>query len=501
MKMADETRGSGGLTRRDLLKGGLLLGGSLMATGGLAQVIRGNPKANELVYVKLTARPMSFPILPGDPTNTWSFEGTYLSGIAAPRANYLGPILRVRKDAYLNVDFTNLLPEDTTVHWHGLDVPAIMDGHPVMAVPPGGKFNFAFRILNRAGTYWFHPHPHMRTAYQVAMGMAGVLIVEDPAEASLNLPTGNRDRVFVIQDRSFTSANQWSYNAGGAGGFLGTQILVNGQIDLIEEVGTAVYRLRFLNGSNARIYKLAWSNGMPMTVIGSDHGLLTAPRNLPYVMLSPGERVEIWADFRGVPLGQVVSLHSQEFNPGWSGGAAPLPQGYFCHLMDFRVAQSLQDNRTLPTILSKIDPYRLEDATNKNDPRVIPISRVGTEWRLNGAGYGLYDLAPNEIVPRGEVQVWEFRNDSGMNLMAHPMHLHGAPFQILDRTTLPAFQQYYDTVKLGLIDEGWKDTFLIMPGQRARILTKFPNFTGRYLYHCHNLEHEDMGMMRNFDVV
>jgi FtsP/CotA-like multicopper oxidase with cupredoxin domain len=218
-------------------------------------------------------------------------------------------------------------------------------------------------------------------------------------------------------------------------------------------------------------------------------------------MLSPRERVEIWADFRGVPLGQVVSLHSQEFNPGWSGGAAPLPQGYFCHLMDFRVAQSLQDNRTLPTILSKIDPYRLEDATNKNDPRVIPISRVGTEWRLNGAGYGLYDLAPNEIVPRGEVQVWEFRNDSGMNLMAHPMHLHGAPFQILDRTTLPAFQQYYDTVKLGLIDEGWKDTFLIMPGQRARILTKFPNFTGRYLYHCHNLEHEDMGMMRNFDVV
>lgn len=479
----------------------MLGGGILAGAESIAQVVRDKPRAKELIYLKLTARPMSFPILPGEATQTWGYEGTYLSGIAAPRAGYLGPILRVSKDAYLNVDFTNLLPEETTVHWHGLDVPAIMDGHPMMAVPPGGRYNFAFRILNRAGTYWFHPHPHMRTAFQVAKGMAGVLIVEDPAEAGLNLPTGNRDRVYVIQDRTFDSQNQWAYTPGGAGGFLGTQVLVNGQVDLLEEVGTAVYRLRFLNGSNSRIYKLGWSNGMPMTVIASDHGLLAAPRHLPYAMLSPGERVEIWADFRNVPLGQVVSLQSQEFNPGWTGGPATLPQGYYCHLMDFRVTQPLQDYRNLPSILSKIEAYRLEDATNKNDPRIIPLSRVGTQWLLNGATYGLHDILPNEIVPRNELQVWEFQNDIGMNLMAHPMHLHSSPFQILGRTTLPAFEQYYNTVKVGLIDEGWKDTFLIMPGQRVRILTKFPNFTGRFLYHCHNLEHEDMGMMRNLDIV
>lgn len=500
--MADLERGTGGLTRRDLLKGTLLLGGGLLAASdSLAQIVRGKPKSNEIFHLNLTARPMSFPILPGEATQTWSYEGTYLSGIAAPRAGYLGPILRVKRDAYLTVDFTNLLPEETTVHWHGLDVPAIMDGHPMMAVAPGQKFNFAFRMLNRGGTYWFHPHPHMRTAYQVMMGMAGVLVVEDPAETGLNLPSGSRDRVYVIQDRTFDAQNQWSYNPGGAGGFLGTRIVINGQVEVVEEVGTAVYRLRFLNGSNTRIYKLGWSNGMPMTVIAGDHGLLTAPRQLPYVMLSPGERVEIWADFREVPLGQVVTLQSQTFDPGWTGGPATLPQGYYCHLMDFRVAQALQDTRTLPATLSKIEPYRLEDATNQSNPRVISITRASAQWLLNGAPYGLYDILPNEIVPRGELQVWEFRNDTGMNIMAHPMHLHSAPFQILDRTTLPAFQTYYDTVKLGLVDEGWKDTFLIMPGQRVRILTKFPNFTGRFLYHCHNLEHEDMGMMRNFDIV
>lgn len=501
--MADFRRGAGGLSRRDFLRGGLTAGGAL-AFGGLPalaqRVIPGS--GSDLVTIRLTAKPMSFQIRDGAPTATWGYESISKGVSSTPRVGFLGPVLRLNQKSYLSVDFRNELPEDTTVHWHGLDVPAIMDGHPIMSVAPGGRYNYAFRILNRAGTYWFHPHPDMRTGYQVNMGMAGAVIVSDPEEQAVTLPRGNRDLIFILQDRVFDENNQFVYTNTAASGFLGNTIVINGQVAAFQEVVTGVYRLRFLNGSNARIYKLAWSDGTPMTVIGSDHGLLRTPETKPYVMLVPGERVEIWADFRGRSPGDMVRLDSLQFSAGQGGGGASLPQGYYCQMMEFRVTQSVNDPIVLPTTLSSIPQYQLSQAANLANPRVIPISRNGTEWRLNGSTFEMNNVGSNEITSKGMLEVWEFRNDTaGSMLMTHPMHLHGSPFQVVERSVSSAWQNAFNTVRDGLVESGWKDTFLLMPGERVKILTKPMFYTGRFLYHCHNLEHEDMGMMRNYDVV
>lgn len=467
-----------------------------MLLGGVPAFAQSSAK--QIVYMTMTAKPMSWPIRPGAATNTWSYEATVRGG-QATRAGYLGPILRVPKDAYLSVNFKNELVEDTTVHWHGLDVPAIMDGHPIMAVQPGYRYNYAFRILNRAGTYWFHPHPDMRTGFQVAKGMAGVIIVTDHEEQVLGLPSGSRDLILVLQDRVIDEGNQFLYNWGGAPGFLGGTMVVNGQVDFAQEVDSAVYRIRLLNGSNARIYKLAWSNGAPIVVIGGDHGLLPAAETVPYLMLAPGQRAEIWADFSAMSVGDSVRLETLNFSMGSGGGN--WPQGYEMDIAEFRVTRSVHDPRVLPKFLSKIPRYRLEDAANLANPREIPISRVGTEWRLNNAAFEIDNVASNEITRRGVLEVWEFQNLLGTSTMAHPIHLHGSPFQVVERTVSPAWQAAYDTVRHGILDDGWRDTFLIMPGEKVKILTKPEHFTGRFLYHCHNLEHEDMGMMRNFDIL
>lgn len=479
-------RCSGAMSRRQFLQGGLALGGSLAlgGPGALAQVVRDRGPFTNL---KLTAKPMAFSILPGAPTNTWSYEGFVKGGPALARVGYLGPILRLPQGSYLSVDFLNALPEDTTVHWHGLDVPAIMDGHPIMAVQPGGRYNYAYRIFNRAGTYWFHPHPHMRTGYQVCQGLAGVLIVTDPEEQALALPRGDRDLLFVLQDRNFDSNNQIVYTIGPATGYLGNRMVVNGQVDAIQEVVTGVYRIRLLNGSNARMYKLEWSTGEQMVVIGCDHGLLRAPEIKPYVMLAPGERVELWVDFRGASIGSTIKLR----NTMTVGGT---------DLLEFRVTASVNDPIQLPQTLSQIPTYQLSQAANVDNPRVITVSRVGTEWRLNDRSFEMNSVEPYEVTRRGQLEVWEFRNDVGSNLIPHPMHLHGSPFQVVERT-ISSYQSSYNLVREGFIDSGWKDTFILMPGERVKILTKPQTYTGRFIYHCHNLEHEDMGMMRNYDII
>ena len=484
-------------------------------------------------------------VLPGTPTRVWSYRGRVLRGDPASLqelpGSYLGPVIRARRGQRLRVTFTNRLAQESIIHWHGLVVPPEMDGHPGLAVAGGDSYTYEFTIVNRAGTYWFHPHPHGHTGQQVYFGLAGLLLITDDEEGAAGLPTGEYDIPLVIQDRTFDADNQLVYLPNGMTdqlmGFLGERILVNGKADQTLTVARQAYRLRLLNGSNGRIYKLGWNDGTPLVVIGTDGGLLRQAVQRDYVMLSPGERVDLWADFSDRPVGSEMVLRNRAFagfeSTHMMGSRPTLPEGSDYDILRVRVERPGNNVLRLPSRLSSFDDLRLEDAVNSRSPRTFTIAMQHMAWTINGRQFEMDGVAPDEVVKAGTVEVWEFVNqpgqmgmmgqmdqssgghgaghgggsgqDSGMPTMteemAHPMHIHGVQFQVLDRQVRSEMRAGWETVSAGLVDEGWKDTVLMMPGERVRLLVKLPEHTGLYLYHCHNLEHEDGGLMRNFKVM
>ncbi|MCX6056769.1 MAG: multicopper oxidase domain-containing protein, partial [Chloroflexi bacterium] len=249
------------------------------------------PSGPVSLAVDLTAGRDTLPIYSGTETPVWRYQSSVREGSAESiqtlSNSYLGPIFRVHKGQRVQVRLKNELPDPTIIHWHGLLIPEEMDGHPRYAIAPGENFEYDFQVINRAGMYWFHPHPHQLTAPQVYYGLAGLFIVSDDEEAALGLPAGEYDLPLVIQDRTFDSQNEMVYLANGMMdsmiGFLGDTILVNGAPDAALDVKASAYRLRLLNGSNSRIYKLAWQDSTPMTVIATDGGLLEAPLTRDYI--------------------------------------------------------------------------------------------------------------------------------------------------------------------------------------------------------------------------
>jgi blue copper oxidase len=470
----------------------------------------------ELVEISLRAARASYDILPGGETRVWQYQGSLLQGppntLQTLPDSYLGPILRLRRGQILRVQFENLINEPSITHWHGLSVPDEMDGHPRHAIKHGERYTYEFPILNRAGTYWYHPHPHQRTGPQAYYGLAGLLIVSDDEEAALGLPSGEFDLPLVIQDRLFDSQNQLDYAANPMTGFIGDQILVNGQVDYVLEAAAAPYRLRLLNGSNARIYKLAWDDETPSTVIATDGGLLEKPVQRDYVTLAPGERVELYADFSADPVGTQRRLVSLAFEGGgggmggmMGGSAAGLPQGVKMDVLRLEITRAGQAGPGLPDRLTLPGFFSEQDAVNSRRPRRFDLT-MHMAGLINGRAFEMDSFASDEVVRLGDLEVWEFANlGGGMGMMGgsdqpHPMHVHGVQFQVLERRLEGGSRRAYNTLSDGFVDSGWKDTVLVMPGETVRLLVKFDHYAGLYLYHCHNLEHEDGGMMRNYRV-
>ncbi len=468
--------------------------------------------------IALAAVAATAPIFAGEATRVWQFQGRVLKGdpahLQALPDTYLGPIFRMRKGQRLRVHFSSEIPQETIVHWHGLHVPAEMDGHPRYAINQGETYEYEFEILNRAGTYWYHPHPHGITGPQVYAGMAGFFLVSDEEEQALGLPSGEYDVPLVIQDRLFDDDNQLVYLPNGMMdrmvGFLGDQILVNGQPDFTLGVATRPYRLRLLNGSNSRIYKLGWSDGSPFTVIGTDGGLLEEPVQRPYITLAPAERVELWVDFSDRPVGSQLTLQSLPFrSPAGGGmmmGGSSLELGDPFDILTVRVERESSDRPELPARLSTIERLSPRDAVATRTVVLEMTPRLG--WTLNGRTFEMTGVAPEEQVKLGSIEIWEFVNRGGGGGMMgggmtlpHPIHMHGEQFQVLDRQISRAGRAAWEDLREGFVDEGWKDTVLVMPGETVRVIRRFADFTGLFLYHCHNLEHEDMGMMRNFEIV
>lgn len=516
----------------------------------------------DLTEITLTARLDDIQILPGTTTKVWRYQGEVIQGnegtVQAIPGSYLGPILHLRRGQKVRINLQNALNAATIIHWHGLIVPPAMDGHPADSIAPGDSYAYEFEVKNRAGTYWFHPHPHEDTAHQAYMGLAGLVLITDEEEAALALPTGAYDLPLVIQDRTFDADNQLVYLAGGAGhgghhsghemgdaatnsdpmaqtmGFLGDRIMVNGVPDLVLPIATRVYRLRLLNGSNSRIYKLAWSNGAPIQVIATDGGLLAQPVERSYVTLAPGERAELWADFSQLAVGDEVKLQSLAYQGVEAGmvmngmlmqmaETATLPNGEAFDLLTLRVERAEADTLTLPAQLSALERIEPATADNAAQPRVFTLGMSGGQWQINGKPFIMAEVDASEQIAFGATELWEFRNelpmidadphahaghsqapnsttttDEMIDFMAHPMHIHGVQFQVLNRQIDPTYEAGWRTLKEGFVDEGWKDTVLVMPGERVQIGLRFVDYPGRYLLHCHNLEHENGGMMRNF---
>ena len=460
------------------------------------------------VEINLRATESEVQIFQGQATRVWRYQGEVTRGpedalIVIPDV-YLGPIFNVKTGQTIRIHFTNELPEPSIVHWHGLHVPVEADGHPRLVIETGETYVYDFTVADRAGTFWYHPHPHGRTGVQAYAGLAGLFIIHDENELGLGLPSGAYDMPIVIQDRNFDENNQLIYGGNGMMdqmmGFLGNQILINGQAEFSLPVETRPYRLRLLNGSNSRIYKLAWEDGTPITVLGTDGGLLEKPVMRDYITLAPAQRVELWVDFSKDEVGSEKNLISLPFAAYGGGGTYTL--------FAAKIEKEVSVSAPLPEKLAAITWHNEDDAVNNRSPRAIVMAMGGgMQWSLNGRTFEMDAVDESEIVKLGDLEVWEFKNQAGggMGMMMneslpHPMHVHGLQYQVIEREVDSSGREAWETLKDGHVDEGWHDTVLVMPGERVKILLKFEDFTGLYLYHCHNLEHEDMGMMRNYRV-
>lgn len=560
------------LNRRSFMRGAAFAGGFAIVSGTSSLLSSCSPQPSEIpqkntlasvpnpkfspdIEINLKAEPTTVSILSGQPTQVWSYAAQLVKGDPSSLQNipdsYLGPIIRVRKGQRVRVNFQNNLPQGqaSIVHWHGLILSEEMDGHPRFAIQPGQTYVYEFEVINRAGLNWFHPHPDGLTGQQAYAGLAGLFIVTDAEEEALNLPTGAYDVPIVLQDRTLDADNQLLYlgskigtprnrnlgnmdsmqqdNSGRSSnnmmgdmssmmGFLGQKIFVNGKPNFTLSAATRVYRLRILNGSNSRIYKLAWSSGDPLTVIGTDGSLLTRPTERKYVMLAPGERIDVWADFSKLKVGTEISLNSLAFsgaenigggNMGSMRGADNAPElGSVMILFKVKIEREEKESLQLPTKLVALPLLRPEEAVNATQPRRVELSLQGIKWVINGQPFEMNTVLPQETVKLNSIEQWEITNKLNPGAMmdtkgmAHPIHLHGVQFQIISREVLPELAAGWQTVKDGYVDDGFKDTVMVMPGERVKLLMKFEKYSGLYTYHCHNLEHEDAGMMRNYRI-
>ena len=512
---------------------------------------KASPNFKPDVEFELFCKPDWVSILQGNKTWVQKYSARLLQGPKDTLTNiagsYLGPIIRLQKGQKVRIHLHNELIQPTVAHWHGLHVPANMDGHPQFAIQPNETLVYEFEVLNRAGMNIYHPHPHELTASQVYHGLAGAIIVNDQEEAALELPSGEYEIPIVLQDRRFDDNNQLIYASHMRDrmmGFYGDRILVNGRPDFQLEVASRAYRLRVMNGSNARIYKLAWDDGTPITVLGVDGGLLENPEVKPYVMLAPGERLDVWADFSGRNEGSQLVMRSAAFSGvlpkmGMMMHSGSLPVGSDYPLFTIKVTRKVSDSPSLPKQLSKIHWYKTSDTANPDKPSPIAISEGHMSMELNGRPYHFNDTLDVERIKVNTIQLMEIYHahggshgapdsegeHSGMGMMggmgmghrgggmgmggggmgmmmsmAHPIHLHGQQFQVVSRSIGTGSENDYATVKDGFIDNGLKDTVLVMPSETIRIIKPFQDFKGLFMYHCHNLEHEDMGMMRDFSI-
>jgi FtsP/CotA-like multicopper oxidase with cupredoxin domain len=395
---------------------------------------------------------------------TWGFNG-----------DYLGPTLRAKRGETVLVNVVNMVNESTSVHWHGMHLPARMDGGPHQEVRPGATWSPTWTVDQPAATLWYHPHPHGVTEEHVTRGLAGMFILDDEG-GSHGVPDdyGVDDVPVIVQDRS----------VGGDGRFndsdRGDTILVNGTVGPYLDVTTEKVRLRLLNASTSRVYDFGLADDRAFALVATDGGFLEQPAALNRIRLSPGERAEIVVAFTP---GETTVLRSYPPDLGDNFFADVFGGGRD----QFDVLQLRAASRLVPSgdIDARLAPIE------RLDPRDADRSR---EFRLSGTSINQQkmDLSRvDEVVEVGATEVWDVSNQDGQ---VHNFHVHDVQFQVLQ----------VDGRAPDVTNSGWKDTVMIQPNQTVRLIMRFPDYpdpTTPYMYHCHLLMHEDSGMMGQFVVV
>lgn len=430
----------------------------------------------------LTVAPGKVQFLPGDSTNTYGING-----------NYLGPTLIVNKGDFVQMNVTNLLPDTTTMHWHGMHVAPADDGGPHTKIYPNDTWSPDFDVLDEATTFWYHPHLHEKTAFQVYQGAAGMMIVRDSAEAALNLPRtyGVDDFPLILQDKSFDSTNQFIFEQ------LSDTMMINGTMSPYLEVPAQMVRFRILNASNQRVYNIGFPPIIQVAQIGSDGGLLRQPVPISRLLLAPGERAEIIVDF-DIPMPGNINMDAKnsEMGNGISGGPGgpnggpgnPL-DGIDFNLIEFRIGPPTANPVTsIPPNLNSWTALDPNDAavTRKKIFDTIPPNSF--PYLINSLPFN--HNFNNDTVILDDIEVWTLVNHT---TVAHPFHIHDIQFFIIDINGFPPPPTL----------AGRKDVVMSVPGDSISFIAKFDDHWDPvipYMYHCHNLFHEDGGMMGQFVV-
>jgi blue copper oxidase len=440
--------------------------------------------------ISLTMKKDSVQFLPGIKTQTFGFNSY----------KYFGPTLILHKGQQVDISVTNNIGDTTTVHWHGLHVAAINDGGPQTMIMDGMSWNPHFKVMDNASTFWYHPHLDRKTGFQALRGAAGVIIVRDSAESTLNLPRtyGVDDFPIVVQSHEFDSVNQINPRA-----MSDSILLVNGTQNPYVNLPAQVVRLRLLNASQERTFYFGLTANKIFSVIGNDGGLLPAPVSTTRISVSPGERAEILIDRSGMN-GQTIYLRSYGSElPSDVRGGPPMNMGGMNTMyspLDGINFDILRINVGAPTvngvtsIPSALVAVPRLTAASANMTRTISFTAQNM-MVMDGPFYFnnlLFDM--NRIdyrIPLNNTEIWTL---SDQTMVAHPFHLHGMQFQILDRDgNTPAPKE-----------AGWKDVVLVHTMETVRIIAKFTDFPDAntaFMYHCHILMHEDDGMMGQYVLV
>jgi suppressor of ftsI/bilirubin oxidase len=481
----------------------------------------------------VSARAMTIELAPGMAVPMLIYE------IEQAGQTYLNPVLRIRRGAVLQTTFWNQLEQTSIIHWHGLRVDANNDGNPHYAVGPGEIYDYRIALHNRAATCWYHPHPHHLSAGQIYRGLASFLIVEDEDEDKLarhlDLNLGTTDLPLLIQDRRIDRNHRFVRALDLEShflGHLGSEAMVNYTRDAQVQFQQRIYRLRLLNASSARILRLAFIHAdkpLPFHIIGTDGGLLQQPIESREAFLAPGERLDVLLDTHSLAVGSQVVMRSLAFdamrdtlaqlcisppptaapvNEHAMPAAAvsepitaapkPIADGAPLDVLRIHIQSGPRYERSIPATLCAVPRIDVRGAR----VRRFDLDHDNMQWRINGIRFEM--LKTPVLVERGTVEIWEIHNPPGG--MPHPMHFHGFSFRLLSRQGSPEQVRRNALGKNGLAaaETGWKDTVLVWPGERVRLALDFSHdYPGEqvYMLHCHNLEHEDQGMMLNVRIV
>jgi len=468
------------------------------------------------------------------PAKLWGYEG-----------QYPGPTIEAQRDKPVSVQWENHLPARhifdidphihgamppapavrTVPHLHGARSPSESDGLPEKWFTPGNSVRYVYPNSQQAATLWYHDHAVGITRLNVYAGLSGFFLLRDAEEQSMGLPSGDYEIPLLLQDRTLDDGGQLLYSPTWDNGdkvppgvwgpqFFGNLPVVNGAIYPYLEVAPRLYRLRLLNGANSRVFNLFFNLAkrptdipalVPFHQIGTDGGFLPNPAPLNKLLLAPAERADLIIDFSGLE-GKIVTLSNNAPAPfpGWEMINPHYQQLY--ELMQFRV--TLPDPGSRKAFSMAPPPFfqRVNETTSTITRDFVLSEQMIQGWsmgvRINGKGY---DDAVTEVVTLGSIEKWRFINTTED---AHAMHLHMVQFQIVQR-------QGFNPVALGkgileLVgtprppaanEAGWKDTAIVNPRDVLTIIVPFVGYTGRYVFHCHMLEHEDNDMMRPYEVV